>query len=49
MIICVPTCTQQKTELILRLTIVNQVRADQIEIKYDMSVDLPKGEMAMNY
>ena len=46
---CMPAYAQQTTEAIPKLTTVNQVSANQIEIRYDMPVDLAKGEKATNY
>ncbi len=46
---CIPTYARQMTEVIPKLKTLNQVSTNQIEISYDMPVDLAKGEKATNY
>lgn len=46
---CIPIYAQRMTEAIPKLKTLNQISTNQIEISYDMPVDLTKGETATNY
>lgn len=45
----IPIYARQMTEVIPKLKTLNQVSTNQVEISYDMPVDLAKGEKATNY